>query len=520
MSDLELNVNGRAVSVADDGASLLEVLRDRLGLRSVKDGCSPQGQCGCCTVLVDGQPRVSCVTPARRVEGRAVTTVEGLTEDDRRSWGEAFCAAGASQCGFCTPGIVLRLHALREKSPDADDASVANALLAHLCRCTGWRTIFDASRGDVVPMARDFARAEARAVMEGGSRQRVSPEVALGQGRFADDEAPFDALVAVPDARGGWAIGETLTEARARAGKVQGRRTTIASHPPLEVPDGDWDLTLRTSWVEPAYLELDASWCMPGGEPASPLANGGAFGGKVASPVMRAARDLADRHGRAVRVLLAREDVARSGPKRPPIAAGIRRDASGIIRVARTAGFAARVHEIAPAIDVVEVDVAGPPTSIAIRGAGWVEAAVLLAAVRGTARGLRLPQTGVADASIAADGSIRVTVSCGDPLDEITLRSYCVGAAHMAYSWVVSEQLAVADDGAVHDLTIRSFGVVRAVDMPPVEIDIRPSDAPPVNGSDAVFAAVAAATWLAGGLAPTWPTGLFPSRSRRAEPLG
>ncbi|MEO5838684.1 MAG: 2Fe-2S iron-sulfur cluster-binding protein [Acidimicrobiales bacterium] len=513
MSDLELHVNGRAVSVADDGASLLEVLRDRLGFRSVKDGCSPQGQCGCCTVLVDGQPRVSCVTPARRVDGRAVTTIEGLPDEDRRAWGDAFCVAGASQCGFCTPGIIMRLHALREKSPDADDAAVGNALLAHLCRCTGWRSIFVASRGisAAAPVAapRDFARAEARATLEGGARQRVAPDVALGDGRFADDEAPLDALVAVPDGRGGWAMGDTLTEARSIAGKVQGRRTTAPPRPPLEVPDGEWDLTLRTSWVDPAYLELDASWCVPGGEPASPLANGGAFGGKVASPVMRAARELADRHGRAVRVLWAREDSVRSGPKRPPIAAGVRRDGSGVLHAIRTEGFAARVHEVAPAIEVVEFDVAGPPTSIDIRGAGWVEATVLLAAARGDARHVRLPHTGEAGAWIADDGTIHVTVSCGDPLDEITLRSYCVGAAHMAYSWVVSERLAVADDGAVHDLTIRSFGVVRAVDMPPVEVEIRGSDEPAVNGSDAVFAAVAAATWMAGGLAPVWPTGLL-----------
>ena len=509
MSQLELHVNGQVVSVADDGASLLEVLRDRLGFRSVKDGCSPQGQCGCCTVLVDGQPRVSCVTPARRVDGRAVTTIEGLPDDDRRAWGDAFCAAGASQCGFCTPGIVMRLHALRDKSPDADEAAVANALLAHLCRCTGWRSIFVAARRDSSRSSptRDFARAEARAALEGGSRQRVAPEVALGEGRFADDEAPPDALVAVPDGRGGWAVGETLTEARSIAGKVQGRRTTAPTRPPLELPDGEWDVTLRTSWVDPAYLELDASWCVPGGEPASPLANGGAFGGKVASPVMRAARELADRHGRAVRVLWAREDAVRSGPKRPPIAAGIRRDGSGILHAVRTEGFAARVREVAPAIEVVEFDVAGPPTSIAIRAAGWVEAAVLLAAARGDAEGVRLPHTGLASARITDDGTIQVSVACGDPLDEITLRSYCIGAAHMAYSWVVSERLAVADDGAVHDLTIRSFGVVRAVDMPPVDVDIRASDGPPVNGSDAVFAAVAAATWLTGGLAPSWPTG-------------
>ena len=85
--------------------SLLSALRDHLGKRSVKDGCSPQGQCGCCTVLIDGDPRVACVTPLRRVSGRAVTTVEGLTEDEQSRWVGSFLAHGASQCGFCTPEL-------------------------------------------------------------------------------------------------------------------------------------------------------------------------------------------------------------------------------------------------------------------------------------------------------------------------------------------------------------------------------------------------------------------------------
>jgi aerobic-type carbon monoxide dehydrogenase small subunit (CoxS/CutS family) len=85
---IEFTVNGVRASVADDGCSLLEVLRDRIGIRSVKDGCSPQGQCGCCTVLIDGAARVACVTPARRVAGRAVTTIEGL--DDAEEWAESF----------------------------------------------------------------------------------------------------------------------------------------------------------------------------------------------------------------------------------------------------------------------------------------------------------------------------------------------------------------------------------------------------------------------------------------------
>ena len=97
--------NGRAVVVdAPADESLLYVLRERLGVLSVKDGCAPQGQCGCCTVLVDGEPRVACVTPISRVAGRAVTTVEGLDPAARDRLAASFVATGGSQCGFCTPG--------------------------------------------------------------------------------------------------------------------------------------------------------------------------------------------------------------------------------------------------------------------------------------------------------------------------------------------------------------------------------------------------------------------------------
>ncbi len=115
---MSLRVDGREVNVEDDAGTLLEALRDQLGIRSPKDGCSPQGQCGCCTVLVDGRPRVACVTPLRRVAGRSVTTLDGLDPVERDTWAHAFTAHGASQCGFCTPGIVVRLAALPEPTPD------------------------------------------------------------------------------------------------------------------------------------------------------------------------------------------------------------------------------------------------------------------------------------------------------------------------------------------------------------------------------------------------------------------
>ena len=517
----EIVVNGAPVAVADTGLTLLDVLRDQLGLRSVKDGCSPQGQCGCCTVLVDGQARVACVTPARRVRGRAVTTLEGLDGTGRDRWAQAFAATGGSQCGFCTPGIICRFAGLHAKGADhRDRGAAARALAAHLCRCTGWQPILDAWQAYPSPdsgrAAADSDRradADLRASIEGRTPQSTGPNVALGAGGFADDTAPAGALVAVragEDCKsadeGGWVVAETPAEARRLAGRVPGRRTTASWEPPLPVPPGDWAVTLRTSWVEPGYLETDAAWCNPGGEPASPVGNGGAFGGKLGSPVAAAARLLADRHGRPVRVLWSRPDVAALGPKRPPIAAGVRSDGTGEMLVARSPGVAEAVRAYAPNLVVTEVDLRGPPTSSRIRGAGWAEAAVLLAAARGSAGWIAAPDGGSATANIEPDGTISVRVRAGRTLDETVLRSYCTGAAHMAFSWVTSEALGVDPDGMVHDLTVRSFGIVGAANMPAVAVEVVDDGSEPVNGSDAVFAAVAAAVWIHRGCPPMWPT--------------
>jgi xanthine dehydrogenase small subunit len=509
---IELVVDGAPVTVPADG-SLLDVLRDHLGVRSVKDGCSPQGQCGCCTVLVDGAPRVACVTPVRRVRGRAVTTVDGLP--DATQWADAMCATGASQCGFCTPGIIVRLAGLRARQPDAGRDEVEQALLAHLCRCTGWRTILDAwdAYGSGEP-GRDLEAAARRATLEGRAAQRVDPDVALGRAGFADDTAPPESLVAVLDPQGAWTLGESVAAARAAAGKVQGRRTTTDAEPPLSVPDGDWDVVLQTSWIEPAYLETDASWADPTSAPADPLANGGAFGGKADSEVQHVASGLAADTSGPVRVLYSREDTVRCGPKRPPLAAGLRRDGTGTIRVVRTDGVADAIRSVLPGVTVEEVDVPGPPTSLAIRAAGWAEATVLARAIDPAASGPVVgPEGATARASVGADGSISIEVDAGDPLDEVVLRSYCIGAAHQALSWVTSEALAVDAEGEVHDLTIRSFGIVRAVETPAIAVQVLPSDGPPVPASDVVFAAVADAVWAHQGRPPRWPTGI-PLRHR------
>ncbi|MCE2531419.1 MAG: 2Fe-2S iron-sulfur cluster binding domain-containing protein [Acidimicrobiia bacterium] len=499
---ITLTVDGRPVSAPAGDFSLLTLLREHLGIREVKDGCSPQGQCGACTVLVDGAARVACVTPARRMAGRRITTLAGLDPARREAWADAFCATGASQCGFCTPGIILRLESLSRRSPGADPSG---PLSAHLCRCTGWQTILEAARaveeGAHVPGgSRDFAAAARRAAIEGGGSQVAGPHVACGEGGFADDSAPPDALVAVPAPDGGWALGETLAEARQAAGAAEGRRSTLRPTPPLEVPPGAWDRTLQTCWSEPAYLELDASWCAP----PDPLATGGACGAKARSDAPAVARRLAEETGRPVRVLYSRPDATRLGPKRPPVAGGANADGSGRLAVARTPGIVEAVAAVAPGLEVIETDVAGPPTSAEPRAAGVLEALALLAGARGTADAVRLPGGGVATAHVGE--VISVEVDCGHLLDEVVLRSYCIGAAHMAYSLVTSEAIATDDSGAVADLTVRSFGVVPASRTPPVDVRIVDSDGEPVNGSDAVFVAVAAATWLAMGCPPVWPT--------------
>jgi len=116
------------------------------------------------------------------------------------------------------------------------------------------------------------------------------------------------------------------------------------------------------------------------------------------------------------------------------------------------------------------------------------------------------PEGAVASVAIGRDGVVRVDLRCGQILDSIVLRSYVIGAVHMALGWVTSEGLSVSDDGTINDLTIRSFGVLRAADMPHVEVTLHDEESEPVNGSDAVFAATAAAVWSSQGWPTSWPT--------------
>jgi hypothetical protein len=175
--------------------------------------------------------------------------------------------------------------------------------------------------------------------------------------------------------------------------------------------------------------------------------------------------------------------------------------------VVRTPGIREAVASVAPHLVVEEVDVAGPPTSSLLRAAGWAEAAVLLAGARGEAGPVVDPRSGARATAEIAAGVVHVRVRAGDPLDPVVLRSYCTGAAHMALSWLSSEGIAVDDAGEVLDLTIRSFGVLRAMDTPPIKVEVEAGDGPAVRGSDAVFVAVASAAWLHLGCPVNWPTG-------------
>ncbi|HXY94888.1 MAG TPA: 2Fe-2S iron-sulfur cluster-binding protein [Acidimicrobiia bacterium] len=524
------------------GESLLSVLRERLGVVSVKDGCAPQGQCGCCTVLVDDDPRVACVTPATRVAGRSVTTLEGIDAAERDALVDAFVASGGSQCGFCTPGILVRAAALRAKGRAAP-ADLDRALAAHLCRCTGWQTVYESIAGAGACVGR-AAREHAarRAELEGGVAQEVGEHVPLGDGGFADDGAPRDALVAVPLPPGSaapsveaagrrWVVADSLYEARTLAAKVQGRRTTAELSWPLllpQLPDGG--VRLLTGWVEPAYLEPDASWCEPGGAPANVLANGGAFGGKETSCAPAAARELADATGRGVRVVFSREDVVRLGPKRPPIAGRARVEGATVAIDGVVAGDTSPFvgHRRQPYVIEErsvwrEQRVAGPSTSSHLRAVGLAERVVLTegalseagvdrSAVVRDDRVARVlldtcacaPSGAMSGARVELDadgtlGRVWVRVAAGDPLDEIVLRSYAIGAAHMALGWVLTEGIAVdSATGEVQDLTIRSFGVIRAKDTPVIDVDIVDDPGEPrARSSDAVFASVAAAVWNA-----------------------
>ena len=159
MSEIEFSLNGKQVAMEPrPGETLMDALRGRFGVLSVKDGCKPQGQCGCCLALVDGVARVTCAWAAEKAAGKQIVTLEGVPEADRDLLARAFLVAAGLQCGFCIPGIALRAKALVDKNPSPSRDEIAKAIDGNLCRCTGYVKVIDAvemyargKRGEAVP---------------------------------------------------------------------------------------------------------------------------------------------------------------------------------------------------------------------------------------------------------------------------------------------------------------------------------------------------------------------------------
>ena len=146
--EIAFELNGRpATARVHPGERLLDLLRGPMRLTGTKEGCS-EGECGACTVLVDGRPVNSCLVPAPEAAGRSIDTIEGLRGDDNRASvvQQAFADAAGTQCGFCSPGMVLTAEALLQTTNDPSDEQIRDALVGNLCRCTGYVQIVESVR--------------------------------------------------------------------------------------------------------------------------------------------------------------------------------------------------------------------------------------------------------------------------------------------------------------------------------------------------------------------------------------
>jgi selenium-dependent xanthine dehydrogenase len=245
-SPVRFTLNGRPVAIEPcPGESLLDALRERCGVTSIKDGCQPQGQCGCCLALIDGRPLVTCAFEARRAEGKDVLTLEGVSEREREVVSRALAAAGGVQCGFCIPGIALHSKHLLDRLPDPSREEITRTIDLHLCRCTGYTQIVEA----VELMAKAWRGGPMPApVDDGGVGKPLARYGALGQALgsrpyVADMQRPgllHGALVLSPHARAR-VVSIDTSKARARAGV----RAVVTA---ADVPGERWYGLLYADW--------------------------------------------------------------------------------------------------------------------------------------------------------------------------------------------------------------------------------------------------------------------------------
>ncbi|MEW6741788.1 MAG: selenium-dependent xanthine dehydrogenase [Planctomycetota bacterium] len=246
MTTIEFILNGvRQRLTVPPGESLLETLRNRCSIISTKDSCRPQGKCGSCLALIDGEPRTTCSFPAERIHGRSVLTLEGLPDEERRLIGRCFVAAAGLQCGFCIPGMALRAKHLLDHNPRPTRTEIARAIDGHLCRCTGYVKIIDAI--ELMAMAR---RGEAipEPCEDGGVGESLARyqgiETALGMRSYVDDlQRPgllHGAVVLSPHAR---ARVQHIDVSRARA--HPGVAAVVTAR---DVPGERWYGLIRHDW--------------------------------------------------------------------------------------------------------------------------------------------------------------------------------------------------------------------------------------------------------------------------------
>jgi selenium-dependent xanthine dehydrogenase len=247
---IEFSLNGTTQRVTPrPGESLLETLRERCGITSLKDGCRPQGQCGCCLALIDGNPKVTCAMPAEAAAGKTIVTLEGVDPAERALIADSFAAATGLQCGFCIPGIALRAKALTDKDPAPSREAIAKAIDVHLCRCTGYVKIVDAiqllakaKRGEAVPAPCTDGR-----VGQSLARVGAGPS-ALGDRPYIDDMVVpgmlHGALTLSPHPR---ARVKRIDTARARG--LAGVHAVVTA---ADVPGERWNGLLYNDW--PAFV--------------------------------------------------------------------------------------------------------------------------------------------------------------------------------------------------------------------------------------------------------------------------
>lgn len=193
--ELHFELNGERRSIhTQRGRTALALLREDLGIKSLKSGCAPQGSCGACALILDGQVRLACTIPVEKLEGRRLLTLDGLDPEESRIYASAFLSGGGVQCGYCTPGMILRLKSLLDTNPSPDEHEIRQAFQAHICRCTGWMGIFRSAR-----IAAALRRGEQTELPPQGQGLVGQSPPRLGGAALALGQRPFAQDLSVPD---------------------------------------------------------------------------------------------------------------------------------------------------------------------------------------------------------------------------------------------------------------------------------------------------------------------------------